>query len=249
METTEESVLKETLSKNRANIKFASVFGSFRRGHHDPLSDIDVLIVCDDDRLATASSLARLDFRIDRKVHVITFTSIDFGERMGNHDYLVASLLDDSEFIFGDEQAFLEGKRTIFTGLPDTESVEFNERMGLMMLKRGNDRVRSLLSNVSFIHNLETGNTTYDALLGCLKDYHLGLGYLAASAKMRQLNKAISLRQLLTSDDYPFVKDLILTEKSIMRKGTVNPQDATNLFNYTKRLLNTLGTASGKKIL
>ncbi len=242
MNSPEGSSLKEALRKNVTKTKFASIFGSFSRGNYDPLSDIDVFIVCEDeaDKSAISNILMKLGYKVGKKIHINIFTSDDFEERVRNYDYLIASILDDSEFIFGDEDSFFEGKRRIFRGLPNLKSVGFNKRMGLKMVNSANDRLRDLLFNSSFSHNLELGNVRDNVLIGCLRDYHLGFGYLAASANMRRLNKAITLGQLLTSDDYFFIKDLILTEKSIIRKGIVDLGDVNNLFNYSKRLLQNL---------
>jgi len=227
------------LKRNSSSMEFASVFGSCRRGDADRLSDIDILLICEEkaDEPAIISSLTKLGPKLGREVHSSIFTLKGFEERIRNHDYLIASILDDSDFVFGDDDAFLDGKKTILTEPVDMESVRFNRRMGLSMLDRVNDRLRDLLFNRPSSRSCEPSITHDYDLLGCLKDYHLGLGYLAASARMKQLNKAVSLRQLLISDDYSFIRDLILIEKSIIRKGTVN-LDLQSLFNYSNRPLN-----------
>jgi len=145
-----EEPLKEPLGRNAAGIWFASVFGSFTRGNHNPLSDIDVLLVCEDEahKPAISNSLARLGLKIGREIHVNIYSSKDFEDRIQRHDYLIASILDDSGFVFGDEDAFFEGKRRILTGLPNSESAEFNRRMGLKMLNRADDHLRLSISCV-----------------------------------------------------------------------------------------------------
>lgn len=239
MDPLESSLLRETLKRNRLGVRFASIFGSFRRGDSDQLSDVDVFIVCEDesDRPVIVNSLTKLSSKIRREIHPITFTLKGFEERIRNHDYLITSILDDSSLIFGDEAAFLNAKRRIFAGPLNTDSGRFNVRMGLRMLNFANDRLGNLLFNQPFIRNLD--NFRNNVALACLRDYHLGLGYLAASEKMKQLNEAISLRQLLASGDHPLIRDLILAEKSMMRSGTISLIDLKNLLNYSKSLVNT----------
>lgn len=235
-----ESVLKETLIRNVGRIEFASLFGSFRRGLNDFFSDIDVFVVCEarPDKGAIANGLTRLGLRIGKQIDVTIFSLKDFEERMRNHDYLTASILNDSKFIFGDENSFLRGKREIFRRTVDAESVEFNRRMGLKMLKGANDRLENLLYKASSAHNLDFSEM--GVLLGCLRDHHVGLGYLAASAKMGQQNRAVTVEQLLASDHNSPMKDLILTEKGIRRQGIVNFENIKDLFERSKRLRYTL---------
>ena len=233
-------VLKETLIKNGARIEFASLFGSSRRGLVDFFSDIDVFVVCEGepDKLAIANSLTRLGLRIGKQIDATIFSLKDFEERIRNHDYLTASILNDSKFIFGDENSFLGAKGKIFQRTTDSESVEFNRRMGLSMLKCASERLENLLYNASFARSLGFGEI--DVLLGCLRDHHVGLGYLAASAEMKQQNRAVTLKQLLVSDHNSLMKDLMLTEKSIKRQGIVNLENVNDLFDRSKLLRNAL---------
>ena len=186
--------------------------------------------------------------KFGREVHINLFSLKSFENRIRTHDYLLASILDDSSFIFGDEDAFFEGKKGIFTSSPSMDSVKFNMRMGLKMLDHAEDHLRKLLSNGSILHSLKSGVANEYALLGCLRGYHLGFGYVAAGERMKQLNRAISLRQLLTLDDFSFVKDLILVEKSIIRNGAVNLEDLKDSLNHSKSLLNTSKFPSRIKI-
>jgi len=234
----EESLLRKILIRNLPRIEFASTFGSWRRGTHDSFSDIDIFIVSEDepDKPAIAKSLMRLGLTITRRIDATILTSKDFEERIGNLDYLTATILNDSKFIFGNENFFLQGKRRIFAGIPDTESVGFNRRMGLRMLRFATDRLGNLPFDASRSQDLALSDI--DLFLRCLRDCHVGLGYLGASAKMRQLNRAITLGQLLASREDSLVRDVILTEKRIKRQGTFNLGDVKDIYDRSKSLPN-----------
>lgn len=233
-----EQLLRDVLRRKGSSVKFASVFGSYGREEAGRLSDVDVLVVCEEeaDKTAIYNDLAGLSSKIKRDIDVNIFTSKSFESRIMNHDYLIASILNESRFIFGDEDAFLRQKRRILTGTPNIESVEFNRRTGLELLGRTSDALKRFLSNPSS-NIFEHGKIRNNALLNCLRDHHLGLGYLFASAKMNQTKKVMTLRQLLTLDDAFILRDLIFKEKEAIRGAAIDLGDVRNLLDYSRRLL------------
>ncbi|MFQ6095568.1 MAG: nucleotidyltransferase domain-containing protein [Candidatus Bathyarchaeia archaeon] len=233
-----EQLLREVLRRKGSRIKFASIFGSYGREEAGRFSDLDILVVCEDgaDKTAISNDLARLGSRIKRDIHVNIFTSKSFDERIRNRDYLIASILDDSRFIFGDEDMFFKQKRRILRGSPSIESIEFNRKIGLKILHRTTDALQRFLLN-PLPDIFEAGNMRNNVFLKCLRDHHVGLGYLFASTKMNQMNKAMTLRQILGFDDAFILRDLILKEKETIQGTPIEIKDVRNLLHYSRRLL------------
>lgn len=234
----DEQLLKEVLRRKSSRIRFASIFGSYGREEAGRFSDVDIFVVCEEeaDKAAISNDLLRLGSKIKRDIDVNIFASRAFEHRIRNHDYLTASVLDDCRFILGDEDTFLQQKKRILRGTPNIESVEYNRKMGLRLLNHTAEALKRSFPNPSFAI-CEATNVRSSILLKCLRDYHLGLGYLFASAKMNQLSKAMTLGQLLASDDAFFLRNLILKEKEVIHGATINLKDMWNLLDYSKRVL------------
>lgn len=218
MEVLEESLIRKTLEKFK-ELKFATIFGSHRKRKNDEFSDLDVFIVCKDnkDKNLINNKLSKLDIRITQEIHTNIFTSDEIERRLRCNDYLLASILEDSIFLFGEKDCFFEAKQRILTSKPNENSMKFNRNMGTKILSYTNELFQRFqnFSESSAYEKRESFLRREFFLMG-VKNYHLGLGYLLASIQMKKLNKTISLRHLL-SEDISLLKQLIWIEKRIRR--------------------------------
>jgi len=242
--------IEEALRRNADRINFASIFGSYSRGHHGLLSDTDIFVVCagENDRMDISEDLAELGCRIGKSIHLTINSQGDFEQKVESQDYLTASILDDSVFAFGNRDAFFEARERILRRVPSSQSVQFNQKIGLEMLSRANSRLLNLLSTTYASKDSQFPYLRRDAIIHCLRDYHVGVGYLLASAKMRQQSRVITLRHLLASDACSVMKDVIMTEKNLSRGG-VDLRELNDLLQRSKNRLATLYAPLISKIL
>ncbi|MEM2915047.1 MAG: nucleotidyltransferase domain-containing protein [Candidatus Bathyarchaeia archaeon] len=225
MKVIKESPLIKTLERSNADVKFAVLFGSCRRGENNAFSDIDVFVVCggEDDKSLISNELAQLSLKVEREIHPTLFTLKEFNNRIRHHDYLLASILEDSTFLLGNMDYFLEGRQLILMGQPDVNSISFNRNMGTKILGYANyclNEFRSCWKR--YVRKIEPYDMNRELLLKGLQNYHLALGYLLASKEMKKLNKAMSLRRLLAPQTNSLLKDLISIEKKVRRLKPVN---------------------------
>jgi len=213
-----ETAIKRNLQKSRAEIVFASLFGSYRRGDYDNFSDVDIFVVCsdEDEKPLISRDLKCLESVLNRNVHVNLFSLKEFESRLRFHDYLTASIIEDSSFIFGRRDFFAEAKRKILEGRPDEESIRFNRDMGFKTLKHVYLRFSKLDSGSSHRH----WDLLNYAVRG-LNDYRLGLGYLYASAEMQSSGRSVSFTRLGQRGFSSALMNIARTEK-IIKRGSID---------------------------
>lgn len=229
MKSLEEKLLKETLMRTRSNTRAASLFGSFRRGDYDSLSDVDIFIICEDEaeKNLIRDMLWKTSIKISREIHPTIFTLDEYGKRLRNYDYLVASILEDSKFLLGDEDAFFKDRKEILTSKPNMGSIRFNRNLGLEILRR----TKRYFDNASIwkTSTLNHSETDLRFLLEPLRFLHLGIGYLLASEEMKRLNKTITLKHTLRYADSSVLREIITVEKKIKQEDQVNLLNLRNL--------------------
>ena len=214
MQAHAEALIKKNLQKSDAEVVFASLFGSYRRGDYDAFSDIDVFVVCmeEDEKPLISHRLKRLETTLNRSIHVNVFNLKEFESRLRFHDYLTASIIEDSSFILGRKDIFAEAKRSILEGRPDEDSVRFNRDMGLKTL----EHAYSCFSEIDPSGPYDSRNSL-DYIVRGLNNYRLGLGYIYASAEMQFSRMAVSPVRLLRTDLGSTLKDIARIEKIVKR--------------------------------
>jgi len=214
-----ELIIRKILQKSNAEIAFASLFGSYRRGDYDAFSDVDLLVVYSEEKEKPSilSGLKRLERMLDRRIHMNLFNLKEFERRLRFHDYLITSIIEDSSFIFGRKDIFDKAKRNILEVHPDEESIRFNRQMGFEILERVYSYFNDLNSN-SFHH--------YGDPLNCLarglNDYRLALGYLYANAQMQRSGGGISSTHPVQSRFNSTLKELAHIERLIKRGSKID---------------------------
>jgi len=202
-------IIKEKLSSFGANVAFASLFGSFRRGDYDEFSDIDLLVVYEDEKDADRVSkrLKYLEKELHRPVHINLFSLKEFKKRINLNDYLLASIIEDSSFILGRKDLFLDAKRKISEPNLNEESIIFNRKMGV-----------NILNNVhSFFDEFFNHEDAYFHLIKGLNDFRLALGYIYTSVQMQRLGKIFSNRRMMQTEFGLHLKEIAQIERSIKR--------------------------------
>ena len=207
----EESRLREALERCHADIIFSSIFGSCRRGEEDSFSDLDILILCEDERdKALLNNLSReLERAVHRRVHLNLFTSCEAEDRIRRHDYLLASILDDSAFLLGDEDSFFKFRRRALSGMPDSDSIEFNKVLGKKILRRAEGYLNS-------------PTLSRQSLLKGLMNYKVALGYLIASMGMERYRRILPMRRLLETELGRSLEYAVTLEKHLKRGRSIN---------------------------
>ena len=204
--------LEEASHKARGEIIFASLFGSYRRGDYDALSDIDILLIHEDlEKQSILDHLKSLERVLGRRIHLNLFDLQDFNERIEHQDYLMASLIDDSSLIMGSRAIFEEARRSIFERDSSDVSVRFNWNMGLKMLKHlclHLDDMRRFGSGCGFLNRVING----------LNDYRFALGYLLASKLMQNWRRGISYRNLIEINVNPILREINTRERLLKRE-------------------------------
>ena len=215
----EEDLVKRTLERFRNRISFASMFGSYVRGEHDDYSDLDVFVVCRDreDEPFVNEALTSLSRRIGRRIHVNIYAQNLLEERVRHHDYLIASILEDSIPIIG-EINLEEARSRILNGVPNSESINFNIAMGRRILARTESRLRGLKKHLEAYQPITiTRDHIKENMLRFLEDYQVALGYLTASLEMNRLCGVITFRRLLSLDSGFPLRRILMAERSLRR--------------------------------
>jgi predicted nucleotidyltransferase len=228
----EDTFLQKIFERSKAKIEFAALFGSYKNGKNDFCSDVDVFIVCENEGATywkILNELSNLSSRIP-KIHPTVITSDVFWNRLLNLDYLLVSILDDSIFLFGDRNSFIEAKQKISTVHPSIESIRHNQNMAEKVRRYANDcfyRAQNSERHLSAISYKRY--TRRDLQLMGMKNYHLALGYFLASNEMRNLDHAVSLKHLINSETGAVMNDIISLEKRISRRNQLTSRSRTHM--------------------
>ena len=214
-----ERILKETLRKAQTEIVFASLFGSYRRGDYDAFSDIDVFVVYDDEdeKPIISHRLKCLEYTLNRKVHMNLFNLREFETRLKFHDYLTASIIEDSSFILGRKDIFDEAKQNLLEERPYEESIRFNRKMGFKTIRH----ICSYLSDLS-LSSSRHYKSLLDRVIKGLNDYRLALGYIYAGTQMRSSDRGISSISLAKTGIGSTLKEIAYIEKVLKRRSKIN---------------------------
>ncbi len=224
-------LIRETLRKSGAEIVFASLFGSYRRGDYDAHSDIDIFVVYEgeDEKPRISLRLKRLEQALGRPVHMNLFSLKEFESRVRLHDYLMASIIEDSSFILGRSDVFYGAKRSILEARPDEEAVRFNRQMGLKTLRY----VCSLFDNLDSVKSSHSGSLLDRAVRG-LNDYRLALGYIYASGQMQRTGRGVSPTRILQTGFGSPLKEIAHVEMSVKRGLGVDHGSLRRLIDVVK---------------
>jgi len=214
-----ELIIRKTLRKSNVEIMFASLFGSYRRGDYDTYSDIDIFVVHseEEEKPFILNGLKCLERKLNRRIHMNLFSFKEFESRLKFHDFLTASIIEDSSLILGRKDIFDKAKRNILEVHPDEEVIRFNRHMGFKTLEHVYSYFNELNSN-NFHH--------YGNLLNCvargLNDYRLALGYLYTSAQMQRSGGDISSTRLAQNSFSSTLKEFAYIEKLIKRGSKID---------------------------
>jgi predicted nucleotidyltransferase len=230
MQRRDSLLMRKALNEIDAGIVFASIFGSYRRGDQDAHSDIDVLVVHEeeDEKDRITQGLRRLERELRRPIHINLFSLREFDRRVRFHDYLMASILEDSSFVLGRKDIFLKAKRNLLEGHPDNDSVRFNMQMGFKIL---NDAY-SFLDRISSSEQNRRENLLDYAIRG-LNNYRLALGYIIAGALIYDLGRSPSYNRIVQTNLGPALKEIALIESEIKRASEI---DSAKLFKIAEEI-------------
>jgi len=210
-------IIREALRKSGAKPVFASLFGSYRRGDYDAFSDIDVFVVYgeEEEKPLILHGLKRLEHILNRGIHINLFSLKEFERRLRFHDYLMASIIEDSKFVLGRKEVFDEAKRKILEVRPNEESVRFNRRMGF----------KSLEHVYSYFNELDSKSHDENLLNSVIKglnNYRLALGYLYASMQMQRHDEDFSFTRLVQDSFGSKLRELACIERLIKRGAKID---------------------------
>ncbi len=83
--------LKNAL-KEIKNLKEAYIFGSYAKGNFEEGSDIDLLVVGDQDHSEINRCISNLERRWHREINVIDFSQTEFSLKMKNKDFFLDNI-------------------------------------------------------------------------------------------------------------------------------------------------------------
>ena len=199
------------MEKIQYNIFFTALFGSYRRGDYDVFSDIDLLIIHEDEseRPTILNDLKSLEHILGKRIHANLFEIREFERRVRLHDYLLTSMIRDSSLIYGEREVFNKAEKAI-EKQPSDEALKFNRQMGLEMLNRA----------LSFLDEGKMADSSTEKmswLIRGLNNYRLALGYLHASDLMRRLREGISYADLTKTTVGSTLKEIANMERALKR--------------------------------
>jgi len=212
-------LLRKALSETGGGTVFASLFGSYRRGDYDAHSDIDILIVHEDgdEKGRIARELRRLESMLGRPVHLNLFSFKEFQRRVRLGDYLIRSILEDSSFLVGRRDVFLEARRALLGGRLDDDAARFNAEAGLRLL------------NDAYLYFNEAGSSLrshrgnmLDYTIRGLNSYRLALGYLCSSWMISSKQRSASHDHLMRTPLARSLGELALIEAKMKRASGIN---------------------------
>lgn len=223
-------MIRKTLSEIGAGVVFASVFGSYRRGDEDIHSDIDLLVVHEeeDEKDRVTQGLRQLEHELRRPIHINLFSLKEFERRIRFHDYLTASILEDSSFVLGRRSVFLRARRNLLEGRLGNDSIRFNMQMGFKVLNEAYllfDRISS--SELNRRENL------LEYVIRGLNSYRLALGYISAGALIHSLNGIPTYNRLMQTSLGPALKKIALIESEMKRASEI---DSLRLFRIVEEM-------------
>jgi len=224
-----EIMIREALRKSGADFVFASLFGSYRRGDHDAFSDIDVFVVYgeEEEKPLILHGLKRLERISNRSVHMNLFSLKEFENRLRFHDYLTASIIQDSQFVLGRKEIFDEAKRKILEAHPNEESVRFNRRMGFKNLEHVYAYLNEMNSKIRHEDLL-------NPVIKGLNNYRLALGYLHASMQMQRSSEDFSFTRLAQGSFGSTLRELARIERLIKRGSKIDYRGLRKLLDEIK---------------
>ncbi|RLI12493.1 hypothetical protein DRO35_03035 [Candidatus Bathyarchaeota archaeon] len=203
--------IRRQMEKIQYNIFFTALFGSYRRGDYDVFSDIDLLIIHEDEseRPTILNDLKSLEHILGKRIHANLFEIREFERRVRLHDYLLTSMIRDSSLIYGEREVFNKAEKAI-EKQPSDEALKFNRQMGLEMLNRA----------LSFLDEGKMADSSTEKmswLIRGLNNYRLALGYLHASDLMRRLREGISYADLTKTTVGSTLKEIANMERALKR--------------------------------
>jgi len=206
--------------------KVAWLLGSYSRGDFYKGSDLDLVIVTNNelDTDKVNSKVHVLSQNLEKEVDITNFTIEDAKKRVEFNDYLLASLLEEEKYLFGDEGFLREIKKTIFSKNPSEESIKYNLLEGIQTLDMGLitfDNFRYYLrkafrktspeppelaekvignkfNNINFTSKREDYdlNAAELYLFQTVRNCVFAIGYLLAADKMKTLKSTVSLKKI-----------------------------------------------------
>ncbi len=203
-------------------MRYAAIFGSHQTGETDLLSDIDLLIVCENgyDKTTFQKQMQVLGRNMDREIHLNQYVSDEFESRLRYHDYKLASILQDASTLVNDgshDKKLNQLKRRI-----GEDSIRFNEIKGVETLRRATENLEKYKHCISLSKSpLNLSSHRYFQNL-CIRYSHMALGYLYASNMMRQTGRTVTLGPLL--ERTPFLGELIQADDTIKRMGYISAE-------------------------
>lgn len=206
--------------------KVVWLLGSFLRNDFSKESDIDLTVITnsDSDVLKVNSKIPILSQRLEREVDITNFSIEDTNRKVMFNDYLLASLLEEEKYLFGDERFLKEIKENIFSKMPDEESIKYNLFEGIQtldmaviafdnfkyylrrMFRKTSTEPKELAEKVindrfdSISFNRESKDIDLSIaesyLLQTVRNSVFAVGYVVATNKMKDLKRTISLRDM-----------------------------------------------------
>lgn len=126
------------------------LIGSYSRGDFKENSDVDLVVLPKGklEREKIERKVNELNKSLRKKIDVTYFLPENFKRRTENNDYLLASLMEDEKYLFGDEDLLRESKDKIFSKKPTKESMNFNFMEAVKIL----DMALITFSNFKYHH-------------------------------------------------------------------------------------------------
>lgn len=214
------------------------LFGSYATFDFDKDSDIDLGVVFDDYK---DGENIRKKLSKHKQLDVTYISREDFLKQVRFNDYLLASILEDGEFISGDRKFFEENKNKIFSEKPDENSVRYNYIQALY----GYDTASINYHNFRYFYRKEYKENNIDAskfkkavlkddvkivvppynsnyrpkeetakyLIDTVKNCEFSLGYLYASKMLKKLGRTVTVKDLGKEDLFNKVHSIVTNYK------------------------------------
>jgi len=209
--------VEDLILRFKSGVNFATLFGSSARGENDEASDIDILVVSKKELVPSITyAVKSLNRRAEREIHLNIFSDKEFMRRLKMGDYLIASILEDSIPLVGEDH-FNKAKEFVFNFRPNESSIEFNKRVGTKLLERAYNEIEMLRRQGNICVTMTYGEHTVWRLLKAIEDLNVALGYLYASDEMVRTRRFMTFKNLLKGQLF---RKLYHDKKEIKRKLT-----------------------------
>lgn len=196
-----------------------AVFGSYTSHDHDTNSDIDLLVLYDQEHTLKSIQQKILLFNsVSRQqIHLNAYQNDDFKTRLDYHDYKLLSILNDAIIFQCSDDQF---RLPIYRAKVNAVTIEYNEKMGVKYLVKA---IQNLKAACWYINHptSEHPPQIQSIQTQTIRNSHLALGYLQASQTMKTTGNDTILTELL-KDETSLLNTLLWIDNQTKKSNKLN---------------------------